>query len=177
MNINKSNIDNVFKSKTSSIETMELKGYKHIKTLFCDSSGLGYESEPALTKEQLIKELSNLLDIYNKLTVKILDIGQFQVYLGIFKKSGRPIAKIIGNNTLEYIKDDKRIIRLYDTNIITFDNNKIILNTGGFNTVTTKARINKFLNNGYVYQKNFEMYCNYKEKTYKFENDTLILNQ
>jgi hypothetical protein len=56
-------------------------------------------------------------------------------------------AKIIGNNTIEYVNQaSERIIRLHHTDILTFRvNGDIALNTGGWKTVTTKARINEFL--------------------------------
>ena len=54
-------------------------------------------------------------------------------------------AKIIANNTLkiEYV-DNTIAIRLHDTDVLTFVKNKIIVNSGGWNTLTTRNRINTF---------------------------------
>jgi hypothetical protein len=54
-------------------------------------------------------------------------------------------SKIVGNNTVEYIRPDGvRVIRLHRTDIITFPKRGgVILNSGGWKTVTTKARMNE----------------------------------
>lgn len=55
-------------------------------------------------------------------------------------------AKILANNTVEYRKDGTRVIRLHHTDIMTFlPNGKIRLNSGGWQTVTTKERLNRYL--------------------------------
>lgn len=54
-------------------------------------------------------------------------------------------SRFIANNTLEiHYKDGSRAIRLHDTDILTFKEDKIILSSGGWQTVTTKSRINDF---------------------------------
>ena len=55
-------------------------------------------------------------------------------------------AKIIENNTIEYIRPDGvKVIRLHRTDIITFPKRGgVILNTDGWKTVTTKDRINTY---------------------------------
>ena len=62
---------------------------------------------------------------------------------------GRPVAasKIAARNTLDYtLEDGTRKIRLHDTDILTFHPTGLIeINTGGFNTVTTRSRMNEFL--------------------------------
>jgi hypothetical protein len=54
-------------------------------------------------------------------------------------------SKRIANNTLkiEY-NDGTTAIRLHNTNVVTFAGKKIILNSGGWRTSTTKNRINTF---------------------------------
>lgn len=176
MKITLDTMDKVFRAKKSSVETMELKGYRLIEEFFVDSSGFGADYELALTKENFLVKLTELLKEHGQLTAKITGNGQFQVYVGLFKKNTRAVGKIVGNNTLEIKKDHKRIIRLYDTDILTFlDNGKIVFNSGGFNTRTTTARMNEFLYKGYVYRKNWELMYHYNGKDYKFENDTLTV--
>jgi len=68
-------------------------------------------------------------------------------------------SRKIGNNTFEIIyKDGNRAIRLHKTDIITFGATAFILNTGGWSTVTTKDRINKYIPCHYLFQKDFQWY-------------------
>lgn len=60
-------------------------------------------------------------------------------------------SKIVGNNTVEYFNAaGERFIRLHATNVLQFNpDGKIILNSGGWKTHTTKDRLNHFLPSGY----------------------------
>lgn len=160
MTITKENIQDVFKSKKVGIETMELKGYELIENLFCDNSGLGAEDEPALTQNQLMNKLTALVNEYGKVTTTITDEGQFQVYIGVFKKVGKSKGMRISNNVLKTTMGDVTAIRLYDTNVVVtdFDAGTITLDSGGFRTSTTKRIMNDFINPYYVSQKNFEWF-------------------
>lgn len=59
-------------------------GYELVDTWLCDSTGLGYESEPALTVNQLIEKLRELIESRDEYFVGIIESGEFQVVLGIF---------------------------------------------------------------------------------------------
>ena len=61
------------------------KGWKLVETFMCDSSGMGDESEPALTIRQLKARL--LLDLDKGYGYAIVAVGQFQVVLGAFQKT------------------------------------------------------------------------------------------
>ena len=67
-------------------------------------------------------------------------------------------------NTEVRFHDGRTIVRLHSTDIVDVDtrDNTITLNTGGWNTVTTKERMNTVLsafNSPYrVYQRNFQWY-------------------
>ena len=68
-------------------------------------------------------------------------------------------SKKVGNNTFEVVyKDGTRAIRLHKTNVVTFGTDRYTLNTGGWETYTTKDRINKYIPTGYVYQERKEWY-------------------
>lgn len=55
-------------------------------------------------------------------------------------------SKKVGNNTFEVVyKNGDRAIRLHRTDILTFTPNRVILNTNGWETVTTQARMNEYL--------------------------------
>lgn len=64
------------------------KKYKEVETLFCDSSGFGSPNEPALTKHAAIAEVKSLLEKHKNLVVGLTGIGQFQVYVTIWKLKG-----------------------------------------------------------------------------------------
>jgi hypothetical protein len=145
MNITLDNMSNVYKAGKSSIDTMQLKGYELIENVMVDNSGFGADDEYADTPKQFNRRLHVLLEQYGKLTAKITDVGQFQVYVGLFKKTGKSQAKKIANNTLRIDDGNGNYrIRLHDTDIITFKNGKYILDNGGYATRTTHARMNEF---------------------------------
>ena len=56
------------------------EGWEEVNTYFVDSSGCGATDEPALTSEQFIAELKVGYGY------AITEVGQFQVYIGEFKK-------------------------------------------------------------------------------------------
>ena len=171
MQLTLSNYERVFGAKLCSVETMELKGYELVEQLFADSSGFGQDDEMALSVNQFERRTKELLREHGTLTAKITGQGMFQVYVGFFKKTGNKVAKTIASNVLLIDKgDDKRIVRLYDTDIITENGDgTITLNTGGYNTMTTSKRMNEF-SSAYVYRKNWEMYAG----DTKFNSDNTI---
>ena len=68
----------------------------------------------------------------------------------------------------------------HSTAVVQFDNDKIILNSGGWDTRTTKTRMNQASNQyglGFeVYQVNYSWYVDYKGETIPF-TDGLILDR
>lgn len=86
MRITKNNIEDVFKSKVKDIEEVITAGYEYIENCFVDSSGFGQENEPAMTKEQFLKRLNELLNEHQIIYTYITNVGQFQVNLGIYIK-------------------------------------------------------------------------------------------
>jgi hypothetical protein len=61
-----------------------------------------------------------------------------------YDKEPRP--KLIANNTVQYYRDGQKIIRLHSTDIMVYskDGKTVKLYTGGWLTVTTKDRLNRF---------------------------------
>ena len=154
----KNNDEGVFKSPKI---TGDLFGYKKINEYFVDNSGFRQVGEMALTIEQFLNKVKQ--GYYYGIT----SIGQFQVYIGEFVKDNRTkkdkladlgyiSRKKIANNTYELITATyERVIRLHNTDILTFTGDKVVLNSGGYRTVTTKRRLNRYLpDNIKVYQKN-----------------------
>jgi hypothetical protein len=72
----------------------------------------------------------------------------------------------IGKTATTVTNDRFLTVRYHETDVVHVTDNKIILNTGGWRTVTTKARMNQtshMYNLGfYVYQRNHEWFVEYK---------------
>lgn len=161
MRLTINNWDKVFGAKQCSIETMKLMGYELVEELFTDSSGFGTDSEMALSVSQFERKIQELLKKHGTLTAKITGAGMFQVYVGLFKKTGKPVAKRIASNVLLINNGNgKRVIRLYETDILTDNGNgTITVDNGGYATRTTHKRINQF-SNLYASSKQYETYIN-----------------
>lgn len=161
MQITASTTIKVYKCKLATIESMKLRGYKLIEELFVDSSGFGQDNEPALTSFNFERKVIELCKLHGTLTAKITKQGQFQVYVGLFKKVSKGIAKKIANNTYKINYPKTEAIRFHDTDIMVFESDHVTLNSGGYITKTKKERLNKYLPQGvYINQKNFEWYIN-----------------
>ena len=161
MRINKDNLHKVYRAKACSVETMELLGYELVEELFVDSSGFGRDDELALTVSSFERELLRLINEYGTLTAKITRAGQFQVYVGLFTKTGTKRAKTIASNCYLITDDDgTRRVRLYETDILT-DNRDgtLTVDNGGFATRTTHKRIMEF-SDLYANSKQWQTYIN-----------------
>ena len=89
--------------------------------------------------------------------------------------------RISGVATNVQTKNGVTTVRYHSTDVVTFDDNTIKLDTGGWRSVTTKLRMNQASNQfdlGYgVWQEKGEWYVEHKGKTYTFENETLELKR
>lgn len=72
-------------------------------------------------------------------------------------------------------------VRYVETDVVTFDVETITLRTGGWRTVTTKARMNQTANQYdlrfVVYQKDFSWFVRTAFHTIPFDGDTLVLKR
>jgi len=154
----------------------DIFGYELVNSYFVDNSGLGCYDEPALTFEKFLNKVR--AGYY----YGIKEAGQFQVLIGEYKKltslelkikkevDGIVNSKKISKSCriINYTNGDKTI-KLYTTDILQFKNNKIVLNSGGYKTVTTKTRMNDFLPDDVrVYQKENNWYIDYNGKILEF---------
>lgn len=174
MRITLDTINKVYKASPCNIETMELLGYQLIDELFVDSSGFGSETEPALTRNGFEDKLKDLLKEHGQLTAKITGAGMFQVYIGLFKKTGHKVARRISTNVLEINTVENGVpvkkIRLYDTDILTFKPHSITFDNGGYATITTHKWMNKFLPQGFrAYRKDWITRIEHNDREYKVE--------
>ena len=89
----------------------------------------------------------------------------------------KQFRNVMNNTTLVRIEDGVTGLRLHNTFVIKYlENGSIILNTGGWNTVTTRARINSYQNLVTVYVQDFEMIVSNSTNgiDYEFEDGMLI---
>lgn len=158
MKITTNNIKDITKTKKCSEDTMILKGYELIDTLFVDTSGFGEDGESALTFDQLQDTLKEILKDNPTIYTAFTGTGQFQAYMGIFKKVSKSKAERISTNVLKINSESGYTIRLYDTDIFTYNSDVITLFSGGYQTKLTKDWINKYLEpfNLFISQKNYE---------------------
>lgn len=75
-----------------SIGDYEPPGWEKVEDLFADSSGFGRENEPALTVRGLKEKVKEYLREPGTHGFAITEIGQFQVYVGVFKKKRKARA-------------------------------------------------------------------------------------
>lgn len=66
----------------------EPPGWEEVDRLFCDKSGMGADYAPAMTIDQLKRKLKQLVEARgnNTLGFAIVQEGQLQVYVGVFRK-------------------------------------------------------------------------------------------
>lgn len=70
------------------------------------------------------------------------------------------------------VSHGKMVVMYHDTPVVTFDDDHIILNSGGWKTATTKTRLNQassqFNLGYYIYQKNWQWFVLYDNKEFPF---------
>lgn len=73
------------------------------------------------------------------------------------------------------------VVQYHNTDVVMWNDDEIILDTGGYDTLTTKARMNeasRVYDLGFhVYQKNYNWYVEYKGETILFTSSTLTLSR
>lgn len=75
-----------------------------------------------------------------------------------FKELSKTRKRKLNNNTYLVVRDDGGFgIRLHDTEVVIHYKDKIVLDTGGWYTVTTKARMNEYAPHK-IYQSNFNWF-------------------
>jgi hypothetical protein len=89
--------------------------------------------------------------------------------------------KIGKYNTTVRMEDNTTIVTLYNTDIVKVSYDSIILNTGGWDTPTTKTRMNQTSNQfnlGFrVYQKNYSWFVDYNGETLQFSDNKITLRR
>ena len=97
MKITKDNIQDIFSSQLLPTRKRPLdileKNYTQQENLFCDSSGFGQSDELALTQDQLVKKIQDLVKEYGTIYTYITDIGQSRVLIGVYTKNAEQIKK------------------------------------------------------------------------------------
>ena len=84
--------------------------------------------------------------------------------------------KMLGTHkTLIKQDGEQTAVQYHYTNVVTFDDNAITLDNGGWNTATTKRRMNQISDHyslGFkVYQKKYDWFVDYKGKTILYQKN------
>ena len=91
------------------------------------------------------------------------------------------MQKVGYHKTSVFTEDSTTKVCYHNTIVCSFNYNTIILNTGGWFTNTTKARMNQASNQynlGFrVFQKDYSWYVQYNNKIHSFEQNKLVLNR
>ena len=89
--------------------------------------------------------------------------------------------KIGTHKTKVFTENGVTFVKYHDTKVVSFTEDTIYLNNGGFLTNTTKTRMNQASNQfdlGFrVYQKNFDWFVEHNGKTYEFIGNSKTLNR
>ena len=88
------------------------------------------------------------------------DIHDYQTAQSFLDAGRNPSRRTIEDNTyLQKLPMGEIALIFYQTRIITYyQDGRIILNSGGFRTVTTKRRINRYQNDVQIWQRDFTWY-------------------
>jgi hypothetical protein len=91
-------------------------------------------------------------------------------------------SKVSGVKTvISRDSNGNQFVQYHYTRVVEWNSREIILNTGGWETPTTKNRMNQTSNQfnlGFsVYQKNHNWYVSYKGEDIKFEGDKVVLDR
>ena len=85
------------------------------------------------------------------------------------------------HKTAVFSNGEHQVVKYWFTDVVKFNYKEIILNTGGWSTVTTKLRMNQASNQynlGYnVYQKDYQWFVDYKNKTIPFNGDSITIKR
>lgn len=93
-------------------------------------------------------------------------------------------TRIIGKHKTKVIRTENTLAVKYVNTVVVYNTpSRVVLNTGGWKTNTTKTRMNQAANQYYlgyqVFQKNYNWYvkCLRSEKIFEFENDGIVLDR
>lgn len=82
------------------------------------------------------------------------------------------MTKVGKKATKVFTEDNETIVRYHRTDVVKFNKDYIILNSGGWLTITTKTRMNQASNQYklgfYVFQKNHEWFVDHKGNIFNF---------
>lgn len=83
--------------------------------------------------------------------------------------------------TVVFDSEGDKCVQYHATVVVRFNAERIVLNTGGYETATTKLRMNQASNQfglGYiVYQESFQWFVEFKGETHRFEGNTVTLER
>ena len=103
------------------------------------------------------------------------DIGSLNYSKAFSVLGSKQNVRINHNTYLEKVSDETIVVRLYATQIVKFHSDgSIQLNTGGYDTVTTVARINDSIMGASVFIRKGDLLVSVSGTEYTFENNMTI---
>lgn len=104
---------------------------------------------------------------YTTHALRSLSLADLKAHLG--SKWSRPLAH---NTRVEWVPGGDVAVRFHATRILTFHpDGSFTVNTGGYQTVTTKQRLNALMPAGYhIHQKAYRWYISTPEGTFPYED-------
>lgn len=91
------------------------------------------------------------------------------------------LTKVQGVATKVFEDGADIIVKYHTTEVVRFNTKRIVLNTGGYETKTTRIRMNQASNQfdlGYrVYSRKGNTLVNFKDVTYQFDDNVLTLKR
>ena len=106
-----------------------------------------------------------------------------QMNRAIVNKADWKVDSNHSNTSVEYNSNTNcSTVVLYNTAIATYDHNlkAVKLNSGGYQTVTTKSRLNAILEEvkfgAYVFQKNFNWFISYNNEVKSFFDGMILID-
>ena len=91
------------------------------------------------------------------------------------------MQRVSGRATTTTVDSGTTTVIYHRTPVVKFSDREITLNTGGWKTVTTKARMNQASNQydlGYcVFQRNFDWFVSYRGKDIPFDSNSMTLDR
>tara|TARA_B110000902_G_C14192459_1_gene544698 strand:- start:487 stop:945 length:459 start_codon:yes stop_codon:yes gene_type:complete len=124
-----------------------------------DLNLLGYISILSFTREALSIILIGGIWMIEAITmIMVRGCSMTNAHYRDFKELSETRKRKLGNNTYLVVRDDGGFgVRLHNTEVVIHYEDKIVLDTGGWYSVTTKARMNEYTP-FHICQKDYDWY-------------------
>lgn len=88
------------------------------------------------------------------------------------------LTQVSKHNTTIFNDGTHTVVKFHYTDVVKFNHREIVLDSNGYQTYTTKVRMNQASNQYnlgyYVYQRDFEWFVNYQGRTLEFYDGMVL---